>query len=712
MDHADIYKDDSLVGTLWYINHSSELVLGGNGAGNAANQFNNPDGLFVDTALAIYVSDAANNRVLKFDNMTSSGVTVAGGNGAGNAANQLSNPGGIYVDVNANVYVVDRGNNRVQKWASGAMTGVTVAGGNGTGAGLNQLDGPMGLYVDVNGNIYVADENNNRIQKWAPGATSGVTIAGGNGAGAASNQFNGAAGVSVDATGNIYVADQNNNRIQKWAPGAVAGVTVAGGNGAGVAANQLDGPDALFLDTAGDIYVSDFNNNRIQEWTPGSTRGITVAGGNVPNYSGSAFTYPTAVFLDAVGRIVVALAGTANSVQRWGYAAFSTFTPDYDPESSGNGSYTAVVADIYGCTATTNAVQVTDFVMPSIVISTDTTTITPCTTAAFTATPTYPGPMPVYQWAVNGIPEGANSPFFSTNSLQNGDTVTCLLTSNDSCLLIQAVTSNTIHMSVVDVHPPTIHISESANGVCEGTSVEFVAAVTNGNADQVFQWRVDNINEGSNSASYTSSHLKNGDSIICILTNDSACQLAISNSITMMISPVPSIAPNQTFTYTPGKLLVLNPIMSGDIVKYLWTPDDGLSNDSIQNPGASPSRTTVYKLMVTSSDGCQTTGDILVKVFTKISVPNVFSPNGDGKNDVFYVLGGTAAGMVQDFSVFDRWGERLFHVSDISPGDPAFGWDGNFKGLPAVPGTYVYIITIKLSDNSTQVYKGTVILIR
>jgi gliding motility-associated-like protein len=712
MDHADIYKDDSLVGTLWYINHSSELTLGGHGAGSAANQFNNPDGLFVDTALAIYVSDAANNRVLKFDNMTTTGVMVAGGNGAGNAANQLNNPGGIYVDVNANVYVVDRGNNRIQKWAPGAAAGVTVAGGNGAGAGLNQLDGPVGLYVDVNGNIYVADQNNNRIQKWAPGAASGVTVAGGNGAGAAANQFNGPVGVSVDATGNIYVADENNNRIQKWAPGATSGVTVAGGNGVGAGASQLDGPDALFMDAAGDIYVSDINNNRIQEWTPGSTRGITVAGGNVPNYSGSAFNHPTAVFVDAVGRITVALAGTANSVQRWGYAAVPFFSPDYDPELTGNGSYTAVVTDIYGCTANTNPVQVTDYVMPSVLISTDTTTISLCTTAVFTAMPNYPGPMPVFQWAVNGVPAGANNPSFSTNILQNGDTVTCLLTSNDSCLVTQTVTSNTIHMTVVNVNPPTIRISESTNGVCEGTPVDFVAAVTNGNADPVFQWRVDNINEGTNSPNYSSSNLKNGDLISCSITDDSSCVLANSNSITMIINSAPVIAPNQSFTYTPGKSLVLDPVVSGDVVKYLWTPAEGLSSDTIQNPNASPSKTTDYKLTVTASDGCHASGDILVKVFTKISIPNVFSPNGDGKNDIFYVLGNLAGAIVQDFSVFDRWGERVFHVNDIYPGDPAYGWNGYYKGLPAVPGTYVYIITIKLSDNSTQVYKGTVILIR
>jgi gliding motility-associated-like protein len=713
IDQAAIYKDNVLIDTFRFVFHGSGLVLGGNGPGNALNQLNNPEGVFIDTTLSVYVSDAGNNRVMKFGNNMTTGVVVAGGNGLGAASNQLNNPAGIYVDVDANIYVVDRGNNRIQKWAPGATAGSTVAGGNGAGAASNQLDNPLGIFVDKNGNIYITDENNNRVQEWLSGAVTGITVAGGNGAGAAANQLNGPVGITVDGAGNLFIVDKNNNRVQKWAPPGLSGTTVAGGNGPGAGANQLDAPNAIFMDAAGDIYISDFNNNRIQEWTPGNTRGITVAGGNLPNYSGSPFTNPTGVFVNVFTGITVTLDGAAQSVQRWNRKLAPDIPDNYDPEQSGNGSYTALITDIYGCKVLTNAVQITDYVVPSIQISTNTTTISSCSQTVFTATSSYAGNSPVYQWVVNSIPTGTNDSVFTISGIQDGDVVSCILTSSDPCTLPNpAVTSNLIQMHVPVANAPTIQISASANNVCEGTRVEFTATVTNESNAPVFQWQIDNVNEATDEAIFSIANLKNGDLVSCSISNGAGCIMATSNTIGMLVLTSPVVSPNQSFTYSPGKSLTLNPLVSGDIVEYLWTPDTGLSDNSIANPNASPSKTTNYKLTVTASNGCQSAGDILVKVFTKISMANAFTPNGDGKNDVFYVMGGLAGALVKDFSVFDRWGEKLFEVSDVVPGDPAFGWNGRFKGADVAYGTYVYIVTIQLADKSTQTIKGSVVLIR
>jgi gliding motility-associated-like protein len=194
-----------------------------------------------------------------------------------------------------------------------------------------------------------------------------------------------------------------------------------------------------------------------------------------------------------------------------------------------------------------------------------------------------------------------------------------------------------------------------------------------------------------------------------VVTDNNNC--IVSTNI-IQINPLPVIPSGQSFQLTPGQVLVIDPQVSGDIVSYLWSPAYGLSNDTTQNPVANPSKTTIYMLTVISTDGCAATGDIIVKVFTNLSVPNAFTPNGDGKNDIFYILGGLEGTTVKDFSIFNRWGERIFQVNNALPGDPGFGWNGNYKGLPAPAGAYVYIITIKLADNTTQIYKGTVVLIR
>ncbi|MEJ0079926.1 MAG: NHL repeat-containing protein [Puia sp.] len=132
---------------------------------------------------------------------------VAGGNGFGNAPDQFDHPVGIFVDHNSNLYVADLDNHRVQKFALGSTVGVTVAGGNGPGFAANQLQFPTAVFVDEAGNVYVVDDGNHRVQKWAPGATSGVTVAGGNGPGAAANQLQYPYGLYVDGFGNIFIGD-------------------------------------------------------------------------------------------------------------------------------------------------------------------------------------------------------------------------------------------------------------------------------------------------------------------------------------------------------------------------------------------------------------------------------------------------------------------------------------------------------------------------
>ena len=449
----------------------------------------------------------------------------------------------------------------------------------------------------------------------------------------------------------------------------------------------------------------------MQEWAPGATQGVTVAGGNLNNQTGAAFSKPTSLYVDSQGNIYVALDAGSNSIQEWSSELNIGFLLDYDLEEAG--SYTALVTDIYGCTVKSNPQVDPGYFYPAVSIAANSTVINPCTPTVFTATPTYGGAAPLYQWQINGKNAGTNDSVFTSTSLQNGDQISCLMTSNDTCIWYTTATSDTITVTLGTTIPALqVHILSSVNSVCQGTPVQFKAEVINGEVNPVFQWQVDGVNAGTNDSLFSTTSLENGSTVTCLVTGDMGCESGLSNSITMTVTPSPVIAPNQSFTFFPGKDLTLDPQVSGNIVSYLWTPATGLSNDKIFHPIANPSKTTDYTLKIVSSDGCQATGNILVKVFTKISVPNAFTPNGDGKNDVFYVLGGVEGAVVKDFSVFDRWGEKVFQVTDVTTGDPAFGWNGNFKGLPAPGGTYVYIITIIFSNNITQVYKGTVVLIR
>jgi sugar lactone lactonase YvrE len=318
-------------------------VAGGNGFGNAADQFNDPVGFYMDGTGNIYVADKANNRIQKFpagSTSSTNGTTVAGGNGEGSGANQLSRPNCIFVDNTGNIYVSDYGNVRVQKFPVGSTSstnGTTVAGGNGQGSAANQFASVYGLFVDTAGNIYVADDNNNRIQKFPAGSTSatnGITVAGWNGGSIGANQLFEPYGIYFDRSGNLYVADYGNFRVQKFPVGSTSatnGVTVAGGNGYGTAANQLSTPTSVYVDSAGNLYVTD--NGRVQKFAAGSTsstNGVTVAGGFS---TGTAMDQlggiPIGVYVDAQGDIYVGDQAN-NRIQKWSQApaGISTISTD------------------------------------------------------------------------------------------------------------------------------------------------------------------------------------------------------------------------------------------------------------------------------------------------------------------------------------------------------------------------------------------------
>ena len=111
-------------------------------------------------------------------------------------------------------------------------------------------------------------------------------------------------------------------------------------------------------------------------------------------------------------------------------------------------------------------------------------------------------------------------------------------------------------------------------------------------------------------------------------------------------------------------------------------------------------------MVVNTSFGCTATDKITVIAGRPLEIPNAFTPNGDGHNDVFRIPPGVPFNM-QDFEIFDRWGKRIFHTQNIIQ-----GWDGTYNGIPADMGTYTYIITGKSASGVPVTLKGTVVLIR
>ena len=142
--------------------------------------------------------------------------------------------------------------------------------------------------------------------------------------------------------------------------------------------------------------------------------------------------------------------------------------------------------------------------------------------------------------------------------------------------------------------------------------------------------------------------------------------------------------------------------------QYLWSPAAPLNNAAIANPIAKLTADTRFILRVTDVIGCLGYDTVFIKVYNgpNYFVPNAFTPNGDGRNDLFRAIP-SAVVTTEYFRVFDRWGTLVFETSKWLA-----GWDGNYKGRPSPAGAYVWIIKGRDTDGKTIEKKGTVILIR
>ncbi|PSL46033.1 gliding motility-associated-like protein [Chitinophaga niastensis] len=164
----------------------------------------------------------------------------------------------------------------------------------------------------------------------------------------------------------------------------------------------------------------------------------------------------------------------------------------------------------------------------------------------------------------------------------------------------------------------------------------------------------------------------------------------------------------------PATVGLYSRVNGGRASAYAWTPQDGLSCFNCPNPLAAATSSMKYIVMATNEYYCTDTASVYIKTFTNfgVTMPNAFTPNGDGQNDWFYVIGSWDIKLLRDFTIFNRVGNKVFEAHNTPANDRSFGWDGNVKGAPAPMGTYVYFATVELLDGSTQLIKGAVTLIR
>jgi tripartite motif-containing protein 71 len=353
--------------------YASDLIFGSNGA--LPDEMAYPEGVAVDAAGNIWVSDTNNSRITKF-NAAGDPVLSIGGNGS--ADGQFSYQKGLAIDTQRNVlWVADSGNNRVQKFdltgrflcknatlsqpqgvavrlsngyayvantaahAVARLTPACALSGGWGGSGFNdgEFSSPIDVAVDATGNVFVTDSGNHRVQKFS---AAGAFLAkfGANGGGdsrfTATPQFNGLGGIEVDGAGDLFVVDQGNNRIQKL-HGDGSFVTSFAWSGSGK--GQLSTPTGIAVDARGRVYVAERYNHRVQRFSPSASAVSQLfkskwgAGGN----TNGLFNYPTGIATDpGTGNVYVA---DTNNSRIQVFTASGAYVSQWGASGAGNGQF-------------------------------------------------------------------------------------------------------------------------------------------------------------------------------------------------------------------------------------------------------------------------------------------------------------------------------------------------------------------------------------
>ena len=308
------------------------------------------------------------------------------------------------------------------------------------------------------------------------------------------------------------------------------------------------------------------------------------------------------------------------------------------------------------------------------------------------------------------IPVGGVSPYaFLWNTGEVASEIIGLASGDYSVTVVDNYGCEIVGTTEINEPDPLSLLATFGNASCEGAESGFIN-ITNtqgGIAPYLYGFGADftDLSEiGSlGSGTYTAT-----------VQDANGCEVDTTSSI---VAPViPEINLGEDLEIYLGDEIDLNVIsnIELDSTNTLWSPELGLSCTNCANPIAMPLRTITYYLTVTSIDNCTTIDSLTISVIPRrrVFVPNAFSPDLDGINDILNIFGGKEVEMITEFAVYSRWGELVYQNKNFSPNDNSIGWNGEFRGEKMGIGTYVWVAQVTFLDGEFGEYKGDVLLVR
>jgi len=152
-----------------------------------------------------------------------------------------------------------------------------------------------------------------------------------------------------------------------------------------------------------------------------------------------------------------------------------------------------------------------------------------------------------------------------------------------------------------------------------------------------------------------------------------------------------------------------------NVLQWLWSPEDFLSCIDCPDPIVQMAdKDITYTLQAWDSNGCFAFDElgVMIKKDHQVYVPNVFSPNGDGVNDIFMLNSNSENVTIRSLRIFSRWGELVFERENFPPGDPTYSWDGQLQGRGMNPAVFTWFSQVEFAPGAIKYFSGNVTLIK
>ena len=308
------------------------------------------------------------------------------------------------------------------------------------------------------------------------------------------------------------------------------------------------------------------------------------------------------------------------------------------------------------------------------------------------------------------------NPDFSDPLNPDGENLLNVSPESTTTYYVQAVNGNCVRTGEVTVFV----VSGSADLppeflICSGDTLEIEAINLLPDVELSFEWSPqEEIISGHSSSTITVS--PNETTVYeALITTEDGC--VFTQSTVVFVSDLladgaaaianPNVIPG-------GGTSEISAIPFNENFSYVWSPQDGLENPFAASTIASPEETTTYTVTIIDSGPwgeCRSSASVTIQVYDficgmpNIYLPNAFTPNGDGNNDVLFLRGDNIVNM--HLAIYNRWGELVFETRDQS-----IGWDGTFRGKDVDPAVFVYHLEVDCGDGQSFFDKGNVTVIR